>query len=107
MEKAEAELEAGFEAINKMRLVAAKAVKAAQVAAKKEAGEFEEEDAEVGEGDWQRATKESLEAALEEAKEAHTHASSYVIGASIVQRKRGQSFLIRPPPPPLFFSVKV
>ncbi|CAM9648035.1 unnamed protein product, partial [Ascophyllum nodosum] len=80
VEKAEAELEAGFEAINKMRLVAAKAVKAAQVAAKKEAGEFEEEDAEVGEGDWQRATKESLEAALEEAKEAHTHASSYVIG---------------------------
>lgn len=43
-------------------------------------GGDEEQDEEVGEGDWERATEESLGKALEEAKASVSHATSYLIG---------------------------
>lgn len=71
----------GFEKVNSKRLSEAQAMKEAAVAAKKEAGgAVEEGEGVVGEGDWRRATEETLEKELSDAKEAFSHSKSYVIG---------------------------
>lgn len=74
--KAEEEAAQGTEKVNNDR------IEEAQKAKKAAAGEAgaEGEEVEVGEGDWERATEESLATALEEAKEAVNHARSYLIG---------------------------
>lgn len=41
---------------------------------------MEKEAEDVGDGDWERATDESLEKAVSDASDAFKHATSYVIG---------------------------
>lgn len=92
--RAEEEAAQALEMVNNGRLAEAqKAKKAAAAVARQEAkaaageaGAQEEEEEEggeeeeIGEGDWERASEESLAKALEEAKEAVNHARSYLIG---------------------------
>lgn len=85
--KAEDEVDKGVEKVNNDRLSEAQEAKKKAAAARRQAAgegaeeeEEEEEPEEVGEGDWERASEESLAKALAEAKEAVTHAESYLIG---------------------------
>lgn len=92
MTRAEEEAAQGPETVNNERIAeaqktnqakAAEARREAKAAAGEAGAEEEEEeegDVEIGEGDWERATEESLEKALKEAKESVTHARSYLIG---------------------------
>lgn len=76
--RAEEEAAQGPEKVNNDRIE--KARKAKKAAAGGAGAELEGGDEEVGEGDWERASEESLAKALEEAKEAVNHARSYLIG---------------------------
>lgn len=73
--------------MNNDRLGAAQAAKKEKKAAAARRAEAEdemrddgEEDEEVGDGDWERATEESLAKALKDAKASVSHATSYLIG---------------------------
>lgn len=82
--KAETESAEGPDRVNDRRIDEAKATKAREVAGRRAAGDTVDEAAEeVTDGDWTRATEESLAEALAEAKETFKHASSYVIGAPL------------------------
>eukprot|EP00903_Cladosiphon_okamuranus_P017486 g16106.t1 len=76
--KAEEEAAQGAEKVNNDRIAEAQRTK--KGAAGGTGAEGEEAEIEIGEGDWERATEESLAKALEEAKEAVNHARSYLIG---------------------------
>lgn len=84
--RAEDEAAQGAEKVNHDRIAQAQKAKKAAKEAAGEGGAGAEEDEEVGEGDWERATEESLAKALEEAKEAVNHARSYLIGECRVVR---------------------